>query len=293
MEASKFIEIILAASILCLNCVNPARSSQQELPLPISVGRERSIPFDKYAQVLREFVDHQGMVNYKELKARRQDLDGFLEELKALEPENYENWDEKSKIAFWVNAYNALTLKSIIDNYPIEASFFRSLRFPNNSIHQIPGVWDALRFEVMGRKVTLNEIEHRIIRSDFNEPRIHMTLVCAALACPPLRNEPYSGENLDSQMDDQTRRFLGDTDKFLIDRTKGRVYLSKIFDWYGQDFVECYERKPGFPGHGRTRSAVLNFISGYLNRSDREYLEQGDYRIDYLDYDWSLNQQES
>ena len=293
MGKPKFIKITLA-SILCLYCVNSARSSQQKSPPgPISEGRDQCVLFDGYVQVLREFVDHKGMVNYQGLKARRHSLDGFLAKLQSLEPAEYENWDEKSQIAFWVNAYNALTLKAIIDNYPIKASFFRSFRFPNNSIRQIPGVWDELRFEVMGRKLTLNEMEHRIIRSDFGEPRIHMALVCGALGCPPLRNEPYSGKNLDFQLDDQARRFLGDGEKFLIDRTKRRVYLSKIFDWYGQDFVERYEREPGFPGHGRTRSAVLNFISGYLDRSDGEYLEQGDYRIDYLDYDWSLNQQES
>ena len=293
MGKPKFIKIALA-SILCLNGVNSARSSQQESPPgALSGERDQGVLFDRYAQVLREFVDHEGVVNYQELKARRHSLDGFLAELRSLEPAEYENWDEKSQIAFWVNAYNALTLKAIIDNYPIKASFFRSFRFPNNSIRQIPGVWDELRFEVMSHKLTLNEMEHRIIRSKFDEPRIHMALVCAALGCPPLRNEPYSGKNLDFQLDDQARRFIEDGKKFLIDRTKGRVYLSKIFDWYGQDFVERYEREPGFPGHGRTRSAVLNFISGYLDSSDREYLEQEDYRIDYLDYDWSLNQQES
>ena len=246
-----------------------------------------------YDQVLQEFVNQQGLVDYKRLKAHNQSLDNFLEKLKELRPKQYEKWDENSKIAFWVNSYNALTLKSIIENYPIRTTLFRSFRFPNNSIRQIPGIWDQLKFEVMGQEVTLDEIEHQIIRSTFDEPRIHMALVCAALGCPPLRNEPYTGKELASQLNDQARRFLRNTDKFLIDRSKGHVYLSKIFDWYGKDFVGHYKRTPGIPGHGQTNSAVLNFIRGYLNSSDQEYLEQGEYKIKYLDYDWSLNQVES
>lgn len=143
----------------------------------------------------------------------------------------------------------------------------------------------------MGRKTTLDGIEHQTLRKEFNEPRIHMALVLAAMGGPPLRAEPYGGATLDRQLDDQVKRFLGNSPKFRIGRMNNRIYLSLIFDWFGEDFVRAYGTVTKFQGRNGKERAVLNFISRYLSDEDRRYLETARYDIKYLDYDWSLNEQ--
>ncbi len=251
---------------------------------------EGPFSYADYGEVLKAYVNERGLVSYGALKAHRGRLDRFVHSLSTLSPKVYDTWSEREKIAFWINAYNALTLKAIIDNYPIKATFFRSLRFPSNSIRQIAGVWDRLTFTVMGNGMTLDQIEHETLRTKFHEPRIHMALVCAALGCPILRNVPYLAEELDAQLNDQTRRFLGNPEKFGIDRKAGTVHLSSIFKWFGQDFEKDYGTTEKFSRFKGPERSVLNFISGYLNPEDRTYLETGVFSIDYLKYDWSLNE---
>ncbi len=246
--------------------------------------------YDEYETLLAEFVDGQGLVDYRGLKQNRSGLEDFSLSLARVGSETYAGWKEEEQVAFWINAYNALTLKAIVAHYPIESSFLASLRFPRNSIRQISGVWDELLFSVMNEKVTLDQIEHRILRPRFKEPRIHVALVCAAMGCPPLRDEPFIGGRLEAQLDDQCRRFLADPKKFLIDRDRGRVFLSPILEWYGKDFVPTYAIEEGFSGQDKVKRATLNFAAEYVDAGDRAYLKNGDYEVEYLDYDWSLNE---
>ncbi len=269
--------------------------------LATAVAAVGDFTYEPYAGVLARHVDGRGMVAYGALKKKPEDLNRFVEALGAVDPETYAAWNDKAKIAFWTNAYNALTLKAIIDHYPIKPGFWKSLAYPKNSIRQIDGVWDKITHEVMGRKMTLDRIEHGILRGRdkklvekygrFYEPRIHVALVCAAMGCPPLRTEPYVGERLDKQLDDQARRFLSHPARFRIDRTGGKVHLSSIFKWFGDDFAKGYTPETGFDGHGKTEKAVLNFCAQYLSPEDAAYLRTGRYKIEYLDYDWSLNEQ--
>ncbi|MFH1738026.1 MAG: DUF547 domain-containing protein [bacterium] len=251
-----------------------------------------SLSYENYADTLQTFVDDDGMVNYEGLKASPASLDSFLRTLESVDPATVQQCTDKEKIALWVNAYNGFTLKAIIDHYPIQSRWGASLLYPKNSIRQIKGVWDKLQFVVMGQKTTLDSIEHNILRKDFNEPRIHMALVCAAMSCPPLRNEPFLAERLDGQFEDQVHRFLANSTKFRIDREENRVYLSAIFKWFGEDFVKTYGTGENFSGQGNTERAVLHFIADRVNEQDREYLETGEYSVKYLDYDWSLNEQQ-
>jgi hypothetical protein len=253
-------------------------------------AQAQSFSYGDYADALKTYVNDQGMVNYAQLKEHSEKLDSFLGSLAGLNRETYDGWTEPAKIAFWLNAYNACTLKAIIDHYPIQSSFFAGLRFPKNSIRQISGVWDKLKFPVMGRPMTLDGIEHGVLRKEFHEPRIHMALVCAAMGCPPLRNEPYMGDRLGDQLDDQARRFLSNPLKFRIDAQAGTVYLSPIFKWFGEDFVARYGVEQGYGDHSAVQRAVLHFIGEHLHKEDAERLYSGDYSISYLDYDWSLNE---
>ena len=253
--------------------------------------KEQGFDFSGYDSVLKTFVNEKAMVDYGKLKAQRRQLDAFAAAMSRLTSDTYEKWSEKDQIAFWLNAYNGLTLKAIIDNYPIKSSFFRSRIYPKNSIRQIPGVWKKISFKVMGRKMTLAHIEDGILRVKFDEPRIHMAMVCAAMGCPPLRNEPYQGDKLDEQLDDQTRLFLGNSAKFKIDRTKNTLYLSSIFDWFAGDFVKKYGPKKNIGKHDKKESAVLNFVAIYLTGAQKDYVLVGKFKIKYLKYDWSLNEQ--
>jgi len=250
-----------------------------------------SFDSNSYARVLQEHVDSNGMVNYRGLKASPHALNSYLQGLRDLRRSDYDQWPEQAKIAFWLNAYNGLTLKTIIDHYPIRSSFLKARIYPKNSIRQISGVWDKITYRVMGEDMTLEHIEHRILRAKFKEPRIHMALVCAAMSCPHLRNEPYDGARLDAQLDDQSIRFLSSRAKLKITRMDKVIHLSPIFKWFPQDFLGPYSPKQAIGKHSKENQAVLHFVAGYLKEPYQQFLMTGDYKLRYLDYDWSLNEQ--
>lgn len=246
--------------------------------------------YQPYSTALAHYVDERGLVDYRGLKADSGGLDAFAASVSNVKSELHDSWSGREKTAFWINAYNALTLEAIIHNYPIEPSLIRSVVYPKNSIRQISGVWDKLRFAVLGRQMTLDEIEHGTLRAKFNEPRIHVALVCAAMSCPPLRNEPYLAEKLDQQLEDQARTFLRSPWGLRIERSESKVHLSSIFKWFGEDFIKPYGTSDGPAGKSNAQRAVLNFASRYVDESDREFLLRGTYKIEYLSYDWSLNE---
>ncbi len=239
--------------------------------------------YDDYRGVLMAFVDAKGLVDYASLREQRGDLDDFVHYLEQLNPETYEAWSDADKIAFWINAYNALTLRAIVYN-PMESIAEPNLSYPRRSIRQIPGVWDFARVNVMGESITLGYIETKYLRRDFHEPRFHMALVCAAMSCPKLRNEPYEGAKLKAQLDDQMRTFLSDPRHFRIDRSKGTVRVSEIFRWYAPDFAPVNTPKADLE-----RKALVTATAPYLGDSDRAFLKTA--RIAYAAYDWNLNEQ--
>lgn len=252
---------------------------------------EKSFSYAPYANALQAFVTPDGLVRYKALKEKRAGLDAFIKNIEQLHPSVYDGWSENEKIAFWLNAYNAHVLRIIIEHYPIRASFFKSVVFPRNSIQQIPGVFSNLKFTVMGKSMTLDDIEHNTLRKKFNEPRIHMALVCAALSCPPLRTEPFIAEKLDAQLNDQTKKFLANAKKFNVARANRVVYVSSIFKWFGEDFIKTFKPKSGYGKHGAKENSVLHFVSRFVNKNDREFLEKGSFDVQYLKYDWTLNEE--
>ncbi|MDB9314167.1 DUF547 domain-containing protein [Spirulina sp. CS-785/01] len=233
--------------------------------------------YDPYAKVLETYVDDQGFVDYQALQENRDPLDQFNQSLAQISPETYQSWSEDKQIAFWINAYNSFTLQAIIDEDPIKSS-----------IKDIFGVWTIRRYPILDGTKTLDDIEHQTLRVDFNEPRIHGAINCASISCPVLRQEPYTGENLDRQLDDQIKRWVEGEHGLQIDREEGVVYLSTIFDWFGEDWLPEYIPDSGFNGT-KKQKAALNFMSEYLGEAKADYLRDGDYKVRYLDYDWGLN----
>ncbi len=223
-----------------------------------------------------------GLVNYAALKADAKALDQYLTGLAAVSEKPFKSWDKARRLAFLFNLYNATTLRLILDHYPVKSikdigSFFK-------------GPWDQPVVRLFGKTITLNALEHGILRKHYNEPRLHLALVCAAKGCPPLRSEAYTAERLNEQLDDQSRRFMGNSANFRIDRGKGSVYFSALFNWYGNDFRGKYSPSAGFIGLNETERAVANFCARYISEADRNYLEAGGYTVKFLDYDWSLNE---
>jgi Protein of unknown function, DUF547 len=273
--------VLFPLLLLLTSCMGYSNSSslgrQEEQKQESNVVTAQPLNVEDYAEVLKEYVDSSGRVDYERLKNNRQKLDKFNAAIGSVSSATYESWTDEEKIAFLINAYNSLTLEAIIDNYPTK------------SIRDIPGVWDRKKFKVVGQEMTLNDIEHEILRKKFNEPRIHMALVCASIGCPKLKTEPYTGEKLNAQLDEQTRVFLAIPDNFRIDRDSKRVYVSSILKWFGEDFEKSYGKKANFANLNGKETAFINFISQYLSPAEREYLTQGGYRVSYLDYDWSLN----
>ncbi|MBX2863014.1 MAG: DUF547 domain-containing protein [Leptolyngbyaceae cyanobacterium MAG.088] len=240
----------------------------------------QGLDYTSYGELLSTYVDDEGWVNYADLQQSRQALDDFNNALASVDDATLSGWSEAEQIAFWMNAYNSLTLKSIIDQTPLKSS-----------IKDITGVWRLRKHPINQKEKTLNEIEHDVLRVDFDEPRLHAAIVCAAISCPPLRNEAFTSENLDAQLDDQVTQWLARPDGLEINKDAGEVKVSKIFNWFGGDWVPSYGVDSGFTGSEEER-AVLNFISNYVSDEDRAYLEAGDYKLSYFDYDWSLNKQQ-
>ena len=231
--------------------------------------------------VLKAVVDAQGLVDYDSLQRDPSQLNRYLKELAELTPQRFTSWPEADQIALLINAYNAFTLRSIIDHDPIRAS-----------IKDIPGVWKFRRHALMGQQLTLDGIEHEILRREYNEPRIHAALVCAAMSCPPLRGEAFTGAELNRQLDDQSRRWLASSVGLQIDRAAGTVGISKIFEWFGDDWKRADPKAAPVPGHEQ-QSVILRFITRYRPAEDQQLLEGGNFRLTHLPYDWSLNRPRS
>ena len=223
-----------------------------------------------------------GRVDYKGLKADSASLDRYLDSTAGVAKVQFNAWPEPRQLAFLINLYNAATLKLIADHYPVDSikdigNFFR-------------GPWDQPVVRLFGSVITLDTLEHDIIRKQYEDARIHMALVCAAKGCPPLRSEAYAAARLNAQLDEQAREYLSSPAGLHIDRNRRVVYFSSIFKWYGDDFVAGYAPSSGFVGLDKTEQAVANFCSEYLPAAQSAFLETGDYAVKYLDYDWSLNE---
>ncbi|HUU16012.1 MAG TPA: DUF547 domain-containing protein [Sedimentisphaerales bacterium] len=248
---------------------------------------------DKCAEVLKNFVDDEGMVDYSTLRRKRLDLKALLQEFDNIDPNEYRTWPKEDKIAFWLNAYNIQMLNIITENYPIESSRFLRL-FPGwgpKSILHIKGIWRNYKFLVMDEEFTLAEIDKRFFRKEFDDPRIFFAISRASLSSPPLRNEPYYGYKLNEQLDDQARRFLSSPLAFRTDKEKGRVYLSSLFQSssYGREFISKFAIDKKFKDQEPTTRAVLNFITNYVSDDKVSFLEVGKYSVKFMKYDWTIN----
>ncbi len=231
-------------------------------------------PFDHslYNEVLKRHVKD-GKVDYKSLKSDK-DFQTYLDLLSKANPDALPTREEK--IAFWINAYNAFTLKLIIDNYPVKSitdlsALGKLTAFIGNS------PWKREFFSINGKKMTLDKIEHEILRNTFKEYRVHFAVNCASASCPVLRPEAYTAEMLNRQLNEQAKQFLKDTLRNRIDLKTKTIYISKIFDWYHGDFAKA-------------AGSIEKYLADYIDDENiKRMLLNKEFKIEYLDYDWSLN----
>ena len=223
-------------------------------------GRPSHQQWDK---VLKKYVSDNGAVNYEGFVSEKEQVDAYLDLLNRNPPQP--GWSREEKLAFWINTYNAATVKLILDNYPVES--IQDLQ-PGLKIPFIRDVWHLAFFSIDGEERSLDEIEHGILRKEFNEPRIHFAINCASISCPVLLNEAFQPVKLEAQLTRQARAFINDPYRNQIN--KEQAYLSKIFKWFTGDFTK--------------NGTLANFINQY---SDTQISEDTD--IDHLEYNWELN----
>ncbi|GAB4107915.1 MAG: VTT domain-containing protein [Phycisphaeraceae bacterium] len=222
----------------------------------------------RFDAVLNKYVSPEGgWVDYAGLAKDQNNLNAYIESL-ATAP--IDDLGRNERLALLINAYNAFTLRLILDHYPVR------------SIKDIPAAqrWDAKRWNLGGQTVSLNEIEHEWIRPNFVEPRIHFALVCAAVGCPPLRHEAYTGSNLEEQLEDQAVYTHTHERWFRYDPENHQLWLTSLYDWYGDDFKQVV-------------GSAVAFAARYSQELKAE-LDAGHLpKVHFLDYDWSLNSKDN
>jgi len=245
---------------------------------PAWASENETVVFDHshsaWNKVLKTYVGVDGAtsrVRYAALKERPEDLNAYLATVEKVSLTEFSNFSEKQRLAFLINSYNALTVKLILDHYPVK------------SIKDIGGIfsspWKEKFFTLFGEKHRLDDIEHEMIRKKFNEPRIHFALVCASKDCPGLRNEAFVVLRLDEQLENAANSFLRDSKRNSFNAKDGVLSISSIFKWYGEDFSKKF-------------GSVKSFIAPRMAKTpDEEIAIKSDKaKIKYLDYDWSLNE---
>ncbi|MFW5871090.1 MAG: DUF547 domain-containing protein [Verrucomicrobiota bacterium] len=236
-----------------------------------------SVDNSTWAHILEASVSEDGWVDYQEIKKDwNKELLDYLSSLESVNIKELSSDDHR--MAFWINAYNAITIQVLLDEGLPEkvphARFFGKNIFKQKD------------YRIAGKVRSLDEIEHDILRPRHKDPRIHAALVCGASSCPRLRPEPYRGDKLDEQLTEEAERWVqkgrnkAGRRKNRLDKGKGVYYVSEIFKWFNEDF------------YGGGKNGVLKFLEKFGNKDNHRYLEKREVEIEYLDYDWTLNDRE-
>lgn len=207
-----------------------------------------------WTSALQTYVDADGNVNYAQWKDDTTALDNYIASLEENPPAEY--WSKNDSLAYFINAYNAVTVKLILDSYPIR------------SIRKLITPWRFKRFVLNGKKVSLNHIEHSVLRK-MGEPRIHFAINCASASCPKLLNKAFYAHTMENQLEQVTNDFINDEKRNQL--SEKEMYVSRIFQWFAEDFGSKKER----------HAFIRNYAKQPIEKNAK---------IRFLDYDWSLNE---
>lgn len=221
---------------------------------------------EPWNQILQTYVKD-GFVNYKALKNNPTDIKTLTNYLDKINKEDIEKYSRNDKLAFWINSYNAFTIKLILDHYP------------QKSIRDIKKPWKKKIWKAAGKTVSLDDIEHIKLREELNEPLIHFAIVCASIGCPNLDSKAFFSKTVQTHLKERATSFFTYPKNFKLEIKKNRVtiHLSKIFKWFGEDF-------------GKNKSEKIAFILNYLKEKDKTAINNTKkIKLKHLDYDWTLN----
>ena len=239
----------------------------------IIVPTASAIAFDhsQFDQILQAYVDDQGLVDYNGI-AKDTRFQNYMERLKAARTDEM---TIDGRLAFWINAYNAVTIDKVLKWKPKKSVRETAIR----------GLWTSTKFFttrehiVAGKQLSQDDIEHEILRKQLQDPRIHFAIVCASSSCPKLARFAFSEEHVQRRLEEETRKYINSDRGTRIDYAENTLYLSKIFDWFAGDFKN-------------TSGAVLAFIKPYLDPDAMTFLERKP-KIEYIRYNWALNARKS
>ena len=248
------------------------------LLLFISINLNASDKFDYglLDSLLNKYVDGE-KVNYKGLVNEKENLFRFTEQLAKISPDSHQELfiTRNEKLAYWINAYNVYILQTIVEDYPVES--IKDINFIGVT------VW-LNKNSLGGEKISFKSLEDDIIRERFKDPRIHFAINCASASCPPIINEVYLAKKLDMQMEGSTKGFINNRNNFYVDENKKVIYISAIFDWYEDDFIDWLKIE-----HPQNKNPViLDYIKIYYNDTIKQ--DWYEYDLEVNDYDWSLNE---
>lgn len=247
--------ILLGTAVTLISCQQPI------LGMPGSTPPNHQI----WDQLLKVHVSADGKVNYKGFIKDKAKLEQYLNSLSANAPDR-STWSKNEQMAYWINAYNAFTVKLIADNYPTQS--IKDLG-PKLKIPLISDVWHYKFFKIGGKESSLDEIEHSILRKEFEEPRIHFAINCASVSCPPLLNEAFVPNKLESQLQKVAVNFINDPQRNKISTESAQ--LSSIFSWFKGDFTK--------------NGSLVDFINQYS-----KVKLKSNAKVSFMDYDWNLNE---
>ena len=265
-----------------------ARLGSMALALPLARAGAQAPAFDHshaaWSALLKKHVvlidgGRASQLRYAGMAADRAALGAYTDTLSAVPPAAFNGFGKTQQMAFLINAYNAFTVELILTRYPKLASI-REL----GSLLQNP--WKPKFIKLLGTQLSLDNIEHDTLRARgrYDDPRIHFAVNCASIGCPMLREEAFVAERLDAQLDEQTRRFMGDRSRNRFNSSRGKLELSKIFDWYGADFKQGHRGIQSLMGFAASHADLLADTP-----TDRERVRGQQVGIAFLDYDWNLN----
>jgi hypothetical protein len=273
------VSTVVLVLVLCLGFA-PAPSAQQP-PLPPG-----SDPFHRALDQILDVNVRDGLVYYRALQSTRGSLDRYVASLNV-STTTYEAWSREAKMAFWVNAYNAFVLQTVVSRYPIRGT---GGTYPASSIRQIPGAFDQMKFRAAGRSVTLDEIEKTIL-AEFQEPRLALALGRGAVGSGRLRSEAYTAARLPEQLESIQAEFVTRQRLLKVDRQAGLVSTTPIVSWNEAAFVAAYGGKAGerFATRSPIERALIAFITPHILPLEREFVDENRFKVVFQPFDWRLN----
>jgi hypothetical protein len=268
----------------------PVLAFPAALLLLLAFSEARAADFDHshkaFSNELKKFVRKDG-VRYRSWKTDRSRLDAYLETLKSITPQDYSQFTADQKKALWLNTYNALAIKLVLDNFPING---KNQDYPANSMRQIPDSWRAVKWEVAGKPVDLYTIKHQILRSEIQDYRTHFAVVPCSKGGPKLHSRAFNAKEIDNTLTSLTTEFFaGRPDHIEFVPEQDTIRVTKIFRWFALDFVKKVDGKPVFPPPP-DNEIVQEFVMQFASPEIQKHFEGKKAKVEFLLYDWSLNE---